>query len=387
MDLGPARLRRCLSLLALPLCLGCVISSGGEPLPGYENEGKQGGGGGGNTPGGGDSEAKNVTTGAAWMPATSNLTGLESECGTIQSMASRTDRDMIIVGVARQGLWASTDNSPMWTKLGQGAGSAVIVNRPTAVVFDPAHPDTFWEAGIYNQAGVYRTTDNGNSFTQLGDTHHNDLVAVDFTDPERKTLLAGSHEGSGFLLRSTDGGMTWTDIGSKLPMGIGASSLPYLVDSRTYLLGTYNSPMAGVFRTTDGGETWSPVVMGAMRNGPTLGFDGTLFWSHDSGGAVRSTDRGVTWTELPNNPKTGLTIVELPDHRLIAAQEKRLQISTDRGVSWKNFGPALPWDTWGIVYGPRRKAIYAFQLRCGSGNPVLVEADQILRLDFDYQQK
>jgi hypothetical protein len=344
-------------------------------------------GGGGNNPGGGDTEAKNVPTGAAWVPATTNLTGVDSECGNISGMFARTDRDMLIVGVAKQGLWASTDGSPMWTRLGQGAGSASIVNRPSSVVFDPAHPDTFWEAGIYNLAGVYRTTDNGNTFTQLGDTHHNEQVTVDFTDPERKTLLAGSHENSETLLRSTDGGMSWTNIAGKLPMGTGASSLPFIVDSRTYLLGTYNSPMAGIYRSTDAGETWTRVAMGAMTGAPMTGFDGAMFWAHAPSGGARSTDHGVTWTEMPNTPNIGVTFVELPDHRLISAHEKRLQISSDRGATWKNFGPALPWEIFGMVHSTHRKSIYVFHLLCGGGSSIPIEADQIQRLDFDYQAK
>jgi photosystem II stability/assembly factor-like uncharacterized protein len=369
--------------LVLATCLGCAFSTGGDPLPGYGGAGGQVSGGGGQINGGGGA-AGAVAGDATWISATTNLAGLQSECGNISSISSRPDRDMIIVGVARQGLWASADGSPMWTKLGQGPGSATIINRMSSVVYDPAHPDTFWESGIYNGSGIYRTTDNGVTFEQLGDATHNDMVAVDFSDPERKLLLAGGHEQFGRLLRSTDGGKTWTDIGKKLPPDAGASSLPVIIDSRTFLLGTYNARTGGVFRSTDAGESWSQVEMGEVTAPPLIGFDGAFFWAHPGSGGIRSTDKGLTWTELGNTPRMGTMVVELPDHRLIASYEKQAVISADRGATWRNLGPLLPWNATGVLYSPFRKAVYAWHFICADGP---IDGDQIMRLDFDYQKK
>jgi hypothetical protein len=44
-----------------------------------------------------------------------------------------------------------------------------------------------------------------------------DGVAVDFSDPQRKTLLLGLHEQSQSLQMSSDGGTTWQRIGDRLP--------------------------------------------------------------------------------------------------------------------------------------------------------------------------
>src|SRR6185436_6530110 len=172
-------------------------------------------------------------------------------------------------------------------------------------------------------------------------------------------------------------------ITDKVPKEAGSTSLPVIIDNRTYLLGTYNSDMAGIYRSTDAGETWTRISSGGMLGPPTIGYDGTMFWAHDRSGGVRSMDKGATWTELGNNPQMGTRVVELPDHRLISVWDRRIQISTDRGATWRNFGPTLAWEGKAIVYSTYRKAIYVSHFGCGNGS-VPIEADQIVRLDFDY---
>src|SRR5262249_12710779 len=109
---------------------------------------------------------------AAWTPVTENLAGTPSECGNVSLVSAHPDRDMVITSVAQHGLWAGENGASSWTPLGTGPGSAKIINRGSTIVYDPDHQDTFWESGIYNAGGVYRTDDNGTTFRQLGDVVH-----------------------------------------------------------------------------------------------------------------------------------------------------------------------------------------------------------------------
>jgi len=47
---------------------------------------------------------------------------------------------------------------------------------------------------------------------------------VDFSDPERRNVIAGGHEQSRMVWKSTDGGQTWTNVGLNLPEGTKFSS-------------------------------------------------------------------------------------------------------------------------------------------------------------------
>jgi photosystem II stability/assembly factor-like uncharacterized protein len=323
-----------------------------------------------------------------WEYATTNLAGLASECANMTLLSARPDRDEVIAGVARQGLWSSLNGSRTWTRLGQGNGSAVISNRPTSITYDPSHPATFWETGIYNGGGLYQTTDNGVTFKQLGNLTHSDLVSVDLSDPARKTMLSGRHEKSN-RYRSDDGGGTWVDLSSKLPPDVGFTTSPLVLDSRLHLLGTRFLATSGVFRTTDGGASWSRVFQGAV-SGPALvaKSDGAVYWLLDNGnGLIRSTDKGLTWRTVVGAgvfSPFAAGLIELPDGRL-ASFGTSVLISADHGATWRPVGQPLPYAPTGIIYAANRLAFYAWRFDCNFSGDTSVKPDAIVRFAFDYR--
>ena len=329
--------------------------------------------------------------GGNWINATGNLAGLNSECGNMSLLSSRPEKDQIIAGVAQRGLWTIANGADTWTQLGQGGGSAIVTNRPSAIVYDPGHPDTFWESGIYNGGGVYRTQDSGITVVQLGSAIHSDLVSIDFSDPARRTLLAGTHEQSGKLLRSTDGGSTWIDIGAQLPAGAGYSVSPLVIDAQTHLLGTYSTAGSGVFRTTNGGTSWTQTYSGGVFGHPLTASDGSIYWLLDGGGGlIRSaTDKGISWTKMIGSGTLGASVagvLELPDGRLSTVGSNYVLVSSDHGATWGQRGAPLPYAPVGLIYSRFRKAFYIWHFDCTfdpSGDPV--PADAIERLPFDWQ--
>jgi photosystem II stability/assembly factor-like uncharacterized protein len=307
-------------------------------------------------------------------------------------VSARPDRDMLMGGVAQQGLWVSAGaHDSTWTRLGHAGGSATITNRPSAIVYDPDHADTFWEAGIYNGGGVYKTEDNGETFVQLGNISHNDAVSVDLTDPARKTLLAGPHEQANKLYRSIDGGLNWMDIGSRLPTDTGYLSSTLVIDAKVHLVGSYNGPAPGIFRTADGGETWSLVHAGAVRGHPLIANKGAIYWLLDvDAGLLRSEDQGSTWTQVTDGKilstySGGATVLELPDGRLASIGFNTVMISSDRAATWQALGPALPFPPVGLVYSSFRRMFYIWHFDCNFSGSDPVLSDAIMALDFDYR--
>jgi hypothetical protein len=330
-------------------------------------------------------ETTRLPVSGSWTDATDGLAGLPSECGNLSLVSARPDRDMMIVSIAQQGLWSSVQ-SDSWSRLGAGPGSATITNRGASIVYDPANANTFWETGIYNGAGVYRTDDNGKTFQPLGTLTHTQALAVDFTDPLRKTMLATTHE-QPTLRRSTDGGTTWSDLSAALPAGIGFVTGPVVVDNHTYLLGTSVGQQSGVFRTTNGGLSWTRVHDGGVLGIPVVTKTGAMFWVLEGGkGIITSTDAGVTWTLV--NPTAVVSpaaggLLELPDGRFAAVGGNIVVVSDDHGVSWHSVGPATPFTPTGIIYSAFRKAFYIWHYDCDLSTANPVKPNAIMRLDFD----
>lgn len=318
-----------------------------------------------------------------WVNATSNLAGMASECGNLTLVSAKPKSNIVIAGVARHGLYATTDGGHNWSALGSGAGSAAIINRPSSVVYDPAHPEVFWESGIYNGGGVYQTSDNGTTFKQLGNITHIDLVSVDFTDAQRKTLLAGGHEQKQTLYRSSDGGGTWTNVGVNLPAGSHFSNAPLVIDGQTHLVGCcgWGSGTCGIWRTTNGAANWAQTSTLSPANPPLWASSGAMYWSLIySGGMAKSADDGQHWAQTVNGMVSSGQPIELPDGRLVTLGTDHMVISSDAAI-WKAIGDKFPYTPAGATYSVQTKTFFIWHNDCNN----VVLADAIMSAGFDYQ--
>jgi BNR/Asp-box repeat len=334
-----------------------------------------------------DSDPAIAPVTGSWVNATEGLVDLPSECGNMSLVAARPDEDMLIASIAQQGLWSSTSGTDTWSRLGQGAGSATIINRGSTIIFDPAHPETFWESGFYNAGGVYRTDDGGVTFRQLGDITHVETLSVDFSDPARQTLLATTHE-SPVTFRSTDGGKTWVDITSALPTDIGLASGTVVIDAQTFLLGSSYAEGSRLLQSTDAGDSWTTVYDSAVIGRPLMAkSDGAMYWLLERvNGIIVSHDNGETWSLI--TPKTEIlptapVLLELHDGSLASIRNGIVIISSDHGASWAPVGPSMPFIPTGMIYSPFRKAFYIWYFDCDFSSDNAIQPNSIMRLDFD----
>ncbi len=364
----------------------CPTGTGNPPSGGGASNGGSGNNGGGATAGTSGFGSTGVPL-ADWTNVTSNLSGLASECGNLSFVAAKPDEDLLIAGVALKGLWSSIDAGQTWNELGTGAKSDMVINRTSAIVFDPDHPEQFWESGLYGGIGVFKTTDNGKTLLGLGEIRHSDLVAVDFSDPDRQTLLSGGHEQPKTLNLTTDGGKTWANIGAPLPDKTNCTR-PMIIDSATFLVGCggYGGGVTGIFRSTDQGVTWDSVSDLGGASTPLRATDGSIYWSTPGTGVLaRSTDDGQTWAAASaSGLLRELSPIELPDGRIatLAQDAEGIVVSADQGASWQLATPTLPFlDGQGLTYSTQQKAFYLWHFSCTDNVP----DDAIARSEFDYE--
>jgi photosystem II stability/assembly factor-like uncharacterized protein len=313
---------------------------------------------------------------------------MDSDCYSLGRVAPVPGSARMIAGVAKHGLWASDDSGQTWEALGTGAGSAVIENRVSSISFDPANSDIIYETGTHVGGGFYRSTDAGVTFKQLGTMTMSQGAAVDYADPDRKTMLTGTH-GKG-VWRSTDGGATFTDLSGNLDTD---TLWPFLIDANTFLIGLFNGA-AGITRTTNAGENWNKTseTSPSHDGGIFQTADGTLYYSLlGNMGFSKSTDQGVSWTTIPTSGTSfppaffGITPAELPDGSLVTVGTDHLVRSQDGAATWQAIGEPLPFipaggNFGGLTYSAATKTFFLWQSDCNAA----VLDNAIMSAGFDW---
>lgn len=223
---------------------------------------------------------------------------------------------------------AYVEQGPGELRDGQTEG---LTNDPVvgAVEAAVAHPTTnaLWIGSV--NGGIWRTLDASvaspvwvNQTPALGSLSISAL-AIDPTDPTSNTLVAGIDRTSSFggnggsrlgLLRTTDGGANWANIGNIANKGIsGLAARGATIVAAISISTPFTFPNIGIFRSTDTGATFTQVAGGfpaaaaidlasdPVNAGATTSqlFAVTRFGGASSG-IYRSNDTGATWIKVSN---------------------------------------------------------------------------------------
>ncbi len=237
------------------------------------------------------------------------------------------------MGTAGGGIWKTTDAGATWedksgsmahlgiTSIAQAASSPNIMYAATGET-------AFNNAGI-NGGGVFKSTDGGDTWNRLASTIPRvtnflqaSRVIVSPTDPN-VVLVTSSYTAylgdanndpedkwTAYILRSTDGGNTWT------PTLTTPTRLQQIIAEPGNFNNMYASGVSPTtaFRSTDAGLTWNAMKLTSIA-------------------AVEDTDgAGVARSEIniaPSNPAILYASV------YIFGGKSRLLMSPDRGLNWR----------------------------------------------------
>src|SRR4029077_21181595 len=130
-------------------------------------------------------------------------------------------------------------------------------------------------AQVYGVPVVVGTTDPATPWQQMDKKSvHVDWCSFDWTDAERKFVIAFKHESGGILLISHDGGKSFTETGKG--HGFGA----WVFDNDTAVVAMTKAkdrPVGLIARTTDGGKNFDPIAEYSPVSLPKLWGD-ELYW-------------------------------------------------------------------------------------------------------------
>ena len=156
---------------------------------------------------------KTTNGGNTWDRTSDRDLGDGGRRGYLTKIAvAKSDPKRILTSAGSGEIHRSADGGVTWTKL-----TGLPARYASHVEFDPSNANTFYASFINTGADgrVFRTTDNGATFTRIDPGLPTFPVHVIRVDPvDAKTLYVGTDVG---LYRSTDSGASWSQFGTGLP--------------------------------------------------------------------------------------------------------------------------------------------------------------------------
>lgn len=280
--------------------------------------------------------------------------------GAVQAIAAHpTNPDIIYVGSVNGGVWKTTNaTAPNAVDIGDVHWAPLTERLATLAIsslafspLDNTHNTVFAGLGSLSNGlaegkaqGILWTTDGGATWNRPawdevlkfeGSTVSR-VVPTAVTVNGGQVVLAGVLGGVG-LMRSTNGGQTWTNVSRTAGSGLGLGSVTDIVadptSNSTFYAAVADSDVGlvfnGIYRSTDAGETWNriddlvpataldPAIRIALAVGPTassplyaafigknIQSDGTQV-GYSLKALLRSTNyrtgsgTGITWQNLP----------------------------------------------------------------------------------------
>jgi hypothetical protein len=209
-----------------------------------------------------------------------------------------------------------------WTAIGPNN----FAGRMLDLAFDPNNVNVIWAGAA--SGGIWRSANGGSSWTPMDDQLPTLAIGCVVTHPTNSNIIyIGTGEGSFNIdavegvgvLKSIDGGATWTQTGLSFLLSQGEAVNEMVIDPNNPNV-LIAATRDGIYRTADAGATWTRTL------GTTSGWDGkevvvdpsnsnTVYvalgypWGNANNGIYKSTDNGMTWTKLttglPASASTG----------------------------------------------------------------------------------
>ena len=299
-----------------------------------------------------------------------------------RAQTTRTPRGLI----TRSTIAAPSTPSAAWVPIGPAPIIGSVVDpsqnppgffgdnsgRVTALVTDPTNASTVFAGAA--DGGVWKSTNGGNNWTPLTDAQPTLAIGSLAIDSTGQIIYAGTGEPNGSqdaqygdgVLKSSDGGSTWTLQGSSTFAGlhIGSIAIDRQVANAQRVLAASD---AGLFVSTDGGSTWARNVNidGVINH--LGGFDHSIFEIHqdpspsaaarffavagdfcnnEQGQVLVSIDSGSIWSNSDSLPNptvdcsmrislgTGPNNTEYAAWSDINGDLRYLRKSIDGGMTW-----------------------------------------------------
>ena len=272
--------------------------------------------------------------------------------------------------------YAMTGPFDSWTNIGPTTGFLFgwenISSRITTVQYDPNDGNTIY-LGAAN-GGIWKSTDGGTVWVPKSDFENSLSSGSIAIDPSNSNIIyygtgeatysKVSYYGRG-LMKSTNGGDTWTNISSGLPSSSYTSRLVIRPNNSGHLLAAMGND--GIYRSTNAGVSWTQLDTGRCDDvvfSPT----GDTAYIVGSGTGYRvSVNGGATFVvngslQLDSNRSHIAICKAYPQYLYVSTYDGvntiRIYLSTDHGLTFnqtatgQNFNAGQAWYDFYMYLNP-----------------------------------
>jgi hypothetical protein len=279
---------------------------------------------------------------AAALWAVMLLVSSTAHAGWTEQTVTSTNMLSVVDAVDENVVWAVGDDRQVFRTIDGGANwilrSTPSGNHSAVWAFDADRCVVAGASGIF-----WRTTDGGLTWT---DVHHAGtfIDGIHFFDSLNGWAIGDPVAGQWVIRQTTDGGASWSPAPAP-PTAQGGGITRSLSWIGTQI-GVFGTSQSVVWRTTDGGQNWTAIttssqqVAGLVLDASAIGLVGGDLDIYE-----RSTDQGATWQVL-SNPALGRLLtfdwIDGTSEVWGSTSQSGLFHSTDLGLSWNQhtLGPA-----------------------------------------------
>ena len=273
---------------------------------------------------------RSTNNGDSWTEINNGFNYSENSEIYVQSLGIGPSGDLF--AATSQGLYRTSDNGDNWV--------SIDGDLPT----DP--PYGYWCLAINSVGhifvgelgnGIIRSTDNGEHWSNISVVKTNDPVQIPIIiegiaiNSEDQIFAGANGNGQGEgVYRSTDNGETWTKIGAVM---VSVNSLASNLNNYIFAGSLYN----GVFRSIDYGSSWKQIINHSHITSLVINTLGNIFVGSIDNKIYLSSDNGDNWAKLVKSTSSNVLAINSNNNIFVgvwASIGESIERSTDNGDSW-----------------------------------------------------
>jgi photosystem II stability/assembly factor-like uncharacterized protein len=242
-----------------------------------------------------------------------------------------------------------------------------------------------WAGGTDGK--VLRTTNGGNTWTVVSSALGGDVNSISAINDQRAIVAVNTPEGSK-IRRTLTNGIVWGTVYEDTTNGSFINSVIMFDDDNGYAIGDPVNGQWKLLRTTNGGTNWNSAAT-LLQNGSETGWTNSMDWigsqygwiGTDNDRIYRTTDGGSSWTASSTTFGNSMAVSFIDELNGIAGGDGTDR-TTDGGVTWSTSPAQVP----GTAFGSASVNLPPGRWYFISGNEVYKTFDQGNSFNLEYSQ-